>query len=367
MLARATACAQRLHAGVLVTWAEAGRALVAARAATTTGSVPATLTEQARRVDAQARALGVPGAQAVTLATLALTSAGSRRPGLSREAAALARDCGLRPAARAEPAVLVPEQRRPSRSPAAPPARLALLGGFVLEVGGRQPYLTPLRPRARALLHLLALRHGRDVHRERLIEDLWPGVDPGAGRRRLQVAVSSVRQALEGAGLAGTAILMRRGDGYSLDIPGAAVDIADFDRALVRAAADAGRHDAAAALGHRLAALDIYRGELLPEAGPADWVVSERERLRLSAAIAAEDAARDSQALGDTATALRVARRSVELDPFRDLAWVLLAELHEQVGDLSAATVVRLEHERVRARLGASFPDADWASGRQPG
>jgi DNA-binding SARP family transcriptional activator len=181
------------------------------------------------------------------------------------------------------------------------------------------------------------------------------------------VAVSSVRQALESAGLAGPAILMRRGDGYCLDIPRAVVDVAAFDEALARAAVAAGRQDVAAALGNRLAALELYRGELLPEAGPAEWVLPERERLRLSAAAAAADAARDSQLLGDSDTALRAARRSVELDPFRDLAWVLLADLHEQVGDYSAATIVRLEHQRVMARLGETFSGADRARGRQSG
>ena len=47
----------------------------------------------------------------------------------------------------------------------------------------------------------------RDAHREYLVDALWPGVDLTIGTRRLQVAVSSVRQLLEHNGLSGQDLL----------------------------------------------------------------------------------------------------------------------------------------------------------------
>ena len=43
-------------------------------------------------------------------------------------------------------------------------------------------------------------------------------------------------------------------------------------------------------------AVSWYRGELLPEDGAAEWVVGERERLRLAAAQSAEASPRCSSA-----------------------------------------------------------------------
>ena len=124
---------------------------------------------------------------------------------------------GRRPVAAADPttgpsAIDSAGPRRPHRRGALP--------GWVPVRDRRQAVdLTPLRPRARALLRLLALSPNRDVHREHLVDALWPGVDLTVGTRRLQVAVSSVRQLVEQAGLSGGEVLVRHGDAYRLALP----------------------------------------------------------------------------------------------------------------------------------------------------
>ena len=205
-------------------------------------------------------------------------------------------------------------------------------GGFELEVDGIPVDLTPLRPRARALLRLLALTPDRDVHREYLVDSLWPGVDLTIGTRRLQVAVSSVRQLLEHVGLSGPEVLARQGDAYRLALPaGSTIDVRTFEQGLREAAGSAARGDTAASMAARQAALALYVGDALPEDGPADYVVADRERLRLAAATAAASLAQDSRSLGNPRQALAAARLSVQLDRYQDLAWELLVELHEAV------------------------------------
>jgi DNA-binding SARP family transcriptional activator len=226
---------------------------------------------------------------------------------------------------------------------------LDCLGTFTLRVDGAAVPWGGLRPRARALLMMLALRIGQPIHREHLIEAVWPEATISSGTRSLQVAVSSVRQWLAAAGL-GEDALRRQGDAYVLWLPDASVDVQQFE-ALTRAAGSL-NGDRSAALAARLAAVEAYRGDLLAEVGPAEWVVGERERLRTLAARVAADAARTASDLDDWSTGIAAARRSIALDPYHDAAWRLLAEILDGAGDHSAAAVARREHARVCAELG---------------
>ncbi len=233
-----------------------------------------------------------------------------------------------------------------------PVLRITCFGSFEIEVDGRPVNLAVLRPRARALLRLLCLSPHRDVHREYLVDALWPGTDLAVGTRRLQVAMSSVRQVLEHAGLRGSDVLARQGDAYRLaPPPGSVIDVQAFEVALQEGNAAAARGDADQAMTCRAAALTHYRGDALPEDGPAEYVVAERERLRLAAAAAAAALAQDCRTLGHPRQALAAARRSVQLDPYQDLGWRLLIQLHEESGDNSAAALARRDHARVQAEL----------------
>jgi two-component SAPR family response regulator len=99
--------------------------------------------------------------------------------------------------------------------------------------------------------------------------------------------------------------------------------------------------------------LDVYEDELLAEVGPVEWVVAERERLRVVAANAAYSAAHLSLLHRPPAEALPLARRATILDPLRDSAWALLAETQELMGDLGSAAATRRERALVSAELTA--------------
>lgn len=229
-------------------------------------------------------------------------------------------------------------------------ADIHCLGGFHVARGGVEVDVSQLRPRARALLQVLAIQHGHDVHRERLIDLLWPDAALPAGTRRLQVAVSSVRRLLSGARL-GDDVLERHGDAYRLEIPGARHDLDIFAARVRRSHEHRSAGNGPDAVREGLAALEAYRGDLLPEVGPAEWVVAERERLRMTAAEVAGHVARLCLELGHHDEGLLAARRSVQLDPFRDTAWLLLAALQESAGDPSAASATRRRYSRITADL----------------
>jgi len=271
----------------------------------------------------------------------------------SARAAALSRAAGLRSV---EPmlARLAEGADTSTQLPAssdAPEARIRCLGRFGISLAGVELSLPPLRPRPHALLLLLALNHGRAVHREVLIDALWPEASVEAATHRLHAAASSLRRCLSGAGFED--VVRRHGSAYSLTIDGAVLDAAEFESSLRESARCDARRDRAGALDGCLKAIDLYRGDLLPEAGPAEWVVAERERLRVAAAAAAYTAGRLCLQLRTPADALPAARRATELDPLRDSAWGLLAEVQERMGDLKSAAATRREHALIARELNA--------------
>jgi DNA-binding SARP family transcriptional activator len=245
------------------------------------------------------------------------------------------------------------------------PLELRLFGGLEMVIGGVKVDLAGVRPRARSTLRLLALKAGDVVHRDELAATLWPDADQEAALRSLQVAVSSLRSLLEtpGSGSAGdpagrsargrSSLLFRMGESYGLTIPpGGHSDVSEFESRLAAARSARLDGDQAGERAQLSAALRLYRGDLLPEEGAAEWVLAARERLRLAAAGAAETLARCLGEDGELAEAIDVVRTCLRLDPYRDNAWRLLAELHGRDGNLAAATAARREHGQMLADLG---------------
>ncbi len=260
----------------------------------------------------------------------------------------------------------------PSRSAAAwgprpgPALGVRLLGTFEISRDGVPIDLAPLRPRVRSVLQYLALLADTHVHRDVLAAVLWPDSDLETGRRGVQVAVSALRSLLQPGLPRQSTLLPRRGDAYALALAGhGSSDVVDLDTQLTRARRARAVGDVASAITAWRQVARLYRGELLLEQGNAEWVVAERDRLRLATADALESLGRHlagTDAAGDGIDALR---RALELEPFRDGTWRTLAETHEALGDLSAAAAVRQRHRRVLVDLGV-LDDGD-AAGRETG
>lgn len=123
---------------------------------------------------------------------------------------------------------------------------------------------------------------------------------------------------------------------------------------MTSAAAASARGDVDARMAARRRALAVYAGDLLPGA-VADPVDDERQRLRRAAASAAASLAADYRSRGRGADALAAAQRSVDLDPYQEGPWLLMAELHEMGGDASAAELSRRECARIQAELAVGW------------
>jgi DNA-binding SARP family transcriptional activator len=100
--------------------------------------------------------------------------------------------------------------------------------------------------------------------------------------------------------------------------------------------------------------LEIHRGDLLPEDGPAEWVSREREVYRSQAAEAAHSLAEILLRFDDPVAAAQSCERGLRLDRYNDALWRLLAHTHARAGDAASAARARRRYEAVLDELGVS-------------
>ncbi|ABL79541.1 transcriptional activator domain (plasmid) [Nocardioides sp. JS614] len=118
----------------------------------------------------------------------------------------------------------------------------------------------------------LALDAGRPVRTDRIIEDLWG--DAATGRNTLQSKVSQLRRAL------GDPSLVTSGTGgYTLDVDPDRVDALQVVGLAASATAARRAGDPATALEISTEGLELFRGEVLVDAGEGDWLLPHRARL----------------------------------------------------------------------------------------
>ncbi|MFI6449229.1 tetratricopeptide repeat protein [Kitasatospora sp. NPDC050543] len=167
--------------------------------------------------------------------------------------------------------------------------RIRLLGGLHVAVGDREVAAGAWRLRkARSVLKLLAMTPGHRLHRDRLYDLLWPGLDPAAAANNLHQALHAVRRALATVGAPGDVVALRDDVVVLGPDGGVLVDVDELEDAVRRAAADGGS-------AHYRAALALAEPEPLPEDTFESWtqelrsaIAVRRAGLRLALAEALE-------------------------------------------------------------------------------
>jgi pimeloyl-ACP methyl ester carboxylesterase/DNA-binding SARP family transcriptional activator len=148
-------------------------------------------------------------------------------------------------------------------------ATIGLLGRFTLTIDGREmPAAALARRDPLRLIKLLALTPGHSMHREQLIEALWPDVD--TADNRLHKSGYFVRRA---TGLADSIVI--GGEAVTL-FPGAEI-VVDAEQFEARAR-EALRGDSEQVAAD---AVELYAGELLPLDPYEDWASGPRQRFAL--------------------------------------------------------------------------------------
>ena len=202
--------------------------------------------------------------------------------------------------------------------------QITLLGTFVVSVDGR--VIAPSawkRRKAAAIVKILALEPGQRLHREQMLDLLWPDADPDAAANRLHQALYSARRTLDPDGPADRFILSHdQMLQFNPAVP-VVVDVVQFQELAARA-------------GHEResiqAALDLYGGNLLPADLYEPWTAAWREMLREQHVTLRIRLAEVLQSGADLSGALDVWRRVLDDDPLNEASQRAVMRLHAQLG-----------------------------------
>jgi DNA-binding SARP family transcriptional activator len=229
------------------------------------------------------------------------------------------------------------------------------LGTFSLTVSGHTVDTALARPRVRALLYYLAMQAGDFAHRDAVCTALWPHDEARSATRGLQVAVSALRALIETqAGTGAGSIVARKGESYGLEVEAGVHDLARFEASFARGRLEHLSGNAAKAVADLRAAIELYRGDLLEEAGTVEWVLAPRERYRLMASEASQLLAACLLDQAEAAEAASVATWGLAIDRYGDGLWKLLIAAHDQGSNHAASARARNEYRQVLADLGVA-------------
>ena len=191
--------------------------------------------------------------------------------------------------------------------------RVWLLSGFRVSVGPRRIEQSEWRlKKAAALVKLLALAAGHRLHREQVMDLLWPHSGRKAASNSLRQAIHAARKALDPE--QGSRYLASQDGLLSLCPEGALwVDVEAFEGA----ARTASRTEEPSAYE---AALDLYAGELVPQDRYEGWAEERRRELRELYFSLLIELALFHEERGEYGSAAETLRRVVSEEPAREEA-----------------------------------------------
>jgi DNA-binding SARP family transcriptional activator len=222
--------------------------------------------------------------------------------------------------------------------------RVELLGGFRVSVGDAAvPGEAWRRSKAAALVKLLALAPSHRLHREQVVDVLWPDLAPTAAAANLRKAVHYARRAVDANG--GASLILSDGDLLSFPPERLSIDVDGW-----RALAGQARRSADPALYAE--AIDLYGDGLLPDDRYEEWAIAYRNELHGEFVALLEELAALLEARGDIEGAVSAARRLVALEPLREEGHLLLVRLHALAGRRGEAL---RQYEQLRELLDAEL------------
>lgn len=215
------------------------------------------------------------------------------------------------------------------------PLRVYVVGRVTLEHSGGVVDEREFPGRqGRLVFTYLAVDRRRAVPRDELADVLWPDGPPPSWDVALSALVSKVRVLLARAGLDGSLALPGALGCYQLRLPDDAwVDLEVARDALHKAETGLKQgDDVVAARGFADIASHITRRPFLPgDEGP--WVDQMRGNLRGLEVRSHDCLSALWLAVGDSAMAVTVAERAIEVDPLRESSWRHLMRGHEAAGN----------------------------------
>lgn len=205
---------------------------------------------------------------------------------------------------------------------------LRCLGAFEVKLNAN-PITTFPTDKIRALLVYLALAQGQPQRRESLAALFWPVIAPAVALSNLRVTLHRLRETIDKVqpGLADTLFESTR---QTLQLNRALIttDVDTFQAQLTACATHVhpDRLDCPTCRTHLVAAVNLYRGELLAGFGLADapgfeeWLLFQREQLHQQTLAALHTLVQSYEQAGNDEQAHHYANRQLALDPSREEA-----------------------------------------------
>lgn len=218
---------------------------------------------------------------------------------------------------------------------------IEMLGPLRVRVDGVEVSLGGAKQRT--VLASLALRLGRDVALDQLIDQVWEHEPPGRPEANIQVYVSQLRKVLDAPGE--ESCIRNEGRGYRLVLPPDAVDLHRVTRELEEVERVLSRQDLDRLATTTRGLVAAFRGTAgvdLADGPLARQVRTSAAELR---ARAVETHARVDLGRGQPETVLLPLRELCEEDPTRESAWELLALALYRSGQQAAALAALREAE----------------------
>ncbi|RJQ65569.1 MAG: hypothetical protein C4519_27845 [Desulfobacteraceae bacterium] len=203
--------------------------------------------------------------------------------------------------------------------------------------------------KAKLLFKYLVYHYNKGyLAKDMLMELLWPDSDPEKSRKRLHVALTAVRKILEPqkTGSAGSAYLLRKGDGYRLDLgANGFTDIVAFESQLEMAGKV---EDASKALAHYLRAETLYKGDLFQEDPYQEWCAAASSLYREKYLYILRFLLSFFASKSEPAKVIEYAWKYLAIDEFGEDVYRLLMKNYHQIGHRSQ---VKKTFEKAKQRL----------------
>lgn len=197
------------------------------------------------------------------------------------------------------------------------------------------------------LLEMLVLAGGTPLHRDVLVEKLWPDSPGHAGVNRLHGVVHSLRATIEPRSATRDWRYVRNaGPMYRLDASnGVHVDLFQFREKIAHARCLPARATTEL-IATLQGAVSLYGGGLFADDPYADWCAAERDALQEQFLCATADLARLLVAASEPERAIETLRNGLRVDPLREDLHEALIKIMLQVGRRAEAEAQY--HECVR-------------------
>lgn len=166
----------------------------------------------------------------------------------------------------------------------------------------------------------------KNVSKERILEDLWPNMNPVQTSTWLHTYIYQIRSVLKKYGL--DQGLNYKNKGYCLDSKGKSSDVKQFEKLLTHAMVE--RIDYPSEYLKK--AIQFYRGEFL-QGFYNTWIVEEKNRLERLYLTILERLSKIHIEAKEYPDAMVYLRMLLKLDPLSEYAHEMLMRIYEKTGD----------------------------------